>query len=454
MLTGDVTTGSIRDPQGSPIPANLGSTYQETTAGDTRYNAIFGEFKNIYGMQNVPHGGGSIFASLIHWGQEQPDAAMNHNVYTAPQNRLERFKWLVGVENRLDREVMQTYRERIVLLENTESTSIIQLKNKMVAFWHCDSQVKDYSQFKFEAQARARNNIIGRIFFACVGFVFRRFYNPAQVIQTARTLEDRSRNTFATLGGFTLNGKEYKVVAFHLLVDENCSKESRVIRSENERRFGSLSYGKTDIGIYEKQQYPNLSSFGHHGRHHNFCVNLVRNRVGEGLDYWSSKSSEESMEQHAVSNVERHLEIGSMLEYRDRTRDVHGSDRLLDQKLTQIMIEMAKQNKNIEDITVTSCHDDLPVLVAGGFDSNDWESVMEEVDDFRSQEGNKLFPPYKDYRSVSTQYPLENYAKNIVSYSRGAHESWSDIISREPILKPEAAILPEYWARKPNIVEE
>jgi hypothetical protein len=77
---------------------------------------------------------------------------------------------------------------------------------------------------------------------------------------------------------------------------------------------------------------------------------------------------------------------------------------------------------------------------------------MEKLNEFRSKEGNKLFPPIKDYRSALTSFKTENFAKENVHFSRTA-ETWSEIIRREPILKPNAAILPEYWARKPNIVD-
>jgi hypothetical protein len=105
-------------------------------------------------------------------------------------------------------------------------------------------------------------------------------------------------------------------------------------------------------------------------------------------------------------------------------------------------------------LKVESNHDELPVLTAGGFKNGDAAHVMEELDKFRAEADNKLFPPYKDYGGVSTQFKTKDFTEKNVFYSRGAPESWSDIVQREPILNRDAAVLPEYWVREPNIFEE
>lgn len=391
----------------------------------------------------------TIFRPLLHYAKNQPNAAVNHNIYKAPNNCLERWKWIVGVENSLDREVQKNYDSQISLLENSHATSVIQLKNQMMAFWHTDRQIKDYKQFKSDEKTRATSGIIGKIFFACVGFLFKRFYNPS-LLNVGKNLEIRSQQTFAKIGGFNLNNKDYDVVAFHILADENSVIPSDYYHDDTHRKFHSESSGRTTVGIFEKQQPHSLGSLRRYGPNQNFSALIGREEAD------SSEISSEEVYNHgqkAVLNSKRHLIVDNGLGYRGRTIKEEGSDRLLDQKLTQIMVEMSMQNKKIISIRVDSNRDDLPVLTAGGFKSLCADEVMKELKKFRSKEGNKLFPPNRNYSGVGTRFLMKDFTENNVSYSRDGVDSWSNIIQREPILEPEAAILPEYWARKPNIVE-
>jgi hypothetical protein len=186
----------------------------------------------------------------------------------------------------------------------------------------------------------------------------------------------------------------------------------------------------------------------------------------------------------SVSNKKRSLVISS-LNYRDgvsTSSSPHGSDRELDQKLTQIMVEIAMQNERISQVEATSTHDYLPVLTAGGLISQEHVvDILNEIDTFRSNPENKLFPPYADYGRASVYFYPGDYNREIVFYAKKLTsegttgldseentnasrinpdfphlkpESWNEIIERAPILNPGAAILPEYWERKPNIVDE
>jgi hypothetical protein len=298
-------------------------------------------------------------------------------------------------------------------------------------------------------------------------------------------LEEISESSFAKIGHFTLNGMEYDVVACH-----PCGCRSRygmLLPSEEKRTFPSRTYGNTYVGIFKKQTGYSLEAMGHNGSHHNFQVSL--GRIKPGSSYYDP-TREETFGSPPVSNKNRILYIGSNLEYRDgrvgRTDTPQGSDRELDQKLTQITVEMAMQNKDISGVSIDSQHDDLPVLLAGGFTSP-WrdEAIATEINTFRSAPENKLFPPYRDYRIASACFGLENYDHKLVYYAKQSlknanegldseentsassssssfdpdlphlkFESWQEIIERAPILNPGAAVLPEYWEKKPNIVDE
>lgn len=420
---------------------------------DKSYQLLRNKFQETFGETNtIQQPDKKIMARLLCCA-EQPNAAVNHNVYTTPGSYLERWKWIVGVENSLDKEVQENYNNNISLLEKTQATSIIQLKNQMKGFWHSDRQIKDYAKFKSDEKARATSGLISKLFFACLAVIFKHYYNPS-ILNIGKKLETRSRETFAQIGNFTLNSIDYNVVAFHVFADENSADRYRTYHDDTHRKFDSMFYGKTLIGIFEKQKPHSLEALGHHGPYQNFGVRLGREKLANrwGVDI----STEDNMGfgKDAVLDSRRHLIIGSGLEFRDRTQDVQGSDRLLDQKLTQIMVEMTMQNKKIISLRVESNHDDLTVLTAGGFTCDRTHRTLEELTNFRSEEGNKLFPPYRDYGSHSTMFVKDTSKVKNVHYSKGAPEAWSDIIQREPILKSNSAILPEYWARKPNIIDE
>lgn len=391
-----------------------------------------------------------IIARLLHCAEKQPDPAVNHNIYKAPSNFLERWKWLVGVKNSLDEEIIGNYNKSIAALENTQPTSIIQLKHQMQAFWHSDRQIKDYAQFAAQEieKAQATSGLINKIFFMCVEFLFKKIYRkPSSQFNSFKSLEVRSRETFAKIGAFNLNSKDYDVVAFHLLADERSNDKYTLYRHS---KFESLSNADTYIGILEKDR-PNSSFSSSHNQ--NFAVKI--GRKSHKTDNIFSES--DSAQMTPVLGNRRFLMVRG-LQYCDITYDAQGSDRLLDQKLTQIMVEMTMQNKEIIHLQVDSMANDFPVLAAGGFINHDprlVKGMLDVLTQHRSVEGNKLFRPFWHFGIDKTVFFRPNsLTKKNVHYSREAPESWSDIIQRGPILQPNAGILPEYWVKKPNIVAD
>lgn len=427
----------------SHVNKNLLSSSEKSL--EEQYKKAFGEIKKSHESDK------KILASVLSCAEKQPDASVNHNTYKSPSSRLERWKWIVGVENSLDKEVQKNYNKKISLLENSQATSVVQLKNQLQSFWHADRQMKDYAKFKLDEKNRAAGHLVNRIFFACIGFLFKLYYKPS-ILSIGQKLESRSRETFAKIGGFNLNSKEYDVVAFHPLADERSKNSVNRYNNDTHRMFNSLSFGKTYIGFFERQQHPSLEAL--EARHnHNFQVSIGRKVATEPRITSESNISHGEL---AVLKNKRHLIVGKDLNYRDSTQEVQGSDRLLDQKLTQVMIEMTMQNKNITSLQVESNGNELPVLVAAGFesDSGSVERVMKEITAFRVNLSNKLFPSAKNYGSVSTEFKPQDFTKPSIYYERGVTpQAWSDVIQREAILKPESGILPEYWARKPRMID-
>ena len=404
-----------------------------------QYEKHFGQIGD-----NILNPDKKIFARLLKYAETQPDVLAKHKIYDSPNSRLEKLKWLVGVENKLDKEIQETYNASIHLLERTQATSILQLKNQLQGFWRLDSKIKDYKHFKSEKIAIVKGSLINKFFLFCVEVIFKLYYNPS-VIATRKKLISRSEEIFAKIGCFNHSNKQYDVVAFHIVRDDN--QKANLVR-----KFKSIYDGETWIAIFEKDQpKPCLSDWLEKVLHFNILI-------GRKAALNNEICSESSGNLVPVLKNNRHLKIHPPHRYIIEAMNDHGSDRVLAQKLTQIMIEMVMQNKEIISLKIDSR--EFIVLLAGGFktkknnpiDPTDQEEFQKLVA-FRSVEGNKLFPPYKIGAHRQMSFEAKNLANRDVYYSRRGPESWSDIIQREPILTPNSAVLPEYWSTKPYIVE-
>lgn len=404
----------------------------------------------------------SIMRRLMGFGDHQPEAGRNYNVYSAPTDPAERSNWLQGFENNLDAKVQRTYDRAVELLTNTQAVSIIQLKNQHKALWHLNRQLMDYNAFKVREQTAARELQAAQPF-ATLTAVARSvvsFFAPAPIPATdpviRTSLEGFSSTKYAEIGGFKLSngaGEEaYTVVAFHQMQD----RSNPGLRAAT-REFSSTSYGKTIIGIFRRGVQPHIHQLGHQGLNHNFNVIMTRARVEDGAVYYFT-SDETSLDHGTVlvDDMQRNLHIDP--EYRDgRSQHPRGVNRRIDQKLTQIMIELLQQNRGVIRAEVSAGHDDLPVLLAGAF-SNRYmrydpsrRARLHELRDFREDLSNNLFPPYQDYSGSSEVIYAEDLARPLVHLERGEGKSWDEIIEGSRILNPNSAVLPPFWSVAPRL---
>jgi hypothetical protein len=387
------------------------------------------------------------------------------NVFSIPQSRIERWKWIAGIKNSLDQRVEKQYLQKISLLENTGPTSIIQLKNHQVAYWHCDRQILDYQEFKKGEQARATKGLLNRIFFACVKLFLRFPCGLSDVITPTKSLFFRSRDLYVNMGSFKLGDNSYHVLANHcsdtsLSLSQKKQIELRASELGLDYKslkktvlgFNSAQYGKTSISIYarngESLVIPPIR------QKHNFFIDIGRNAVSEATRSCSRIRIEESLGNEPLLNDRRWLSADFSTPYAGR--EPEGSNRKLDRKLTQVLIEMAMQNWGIIGVTLYPNCRDVPLLVAGGFDLGEEVNgrTNADIDRFRSNPTNNLFPPVaEEYKTRQTHILNEDYNEPNVRFKREGSESWAEIIKREPILIPNSGILPEFWAKAPNIFE-
>lgn len=424
-----------------------------------QFTRTFGKIKTDPNQQPViPLPESRVITRLLYF-TSQPDITKNHNIYRLPSGLLERWKWLVEVENRLDKTAQENYDRNISLLENTQATSIIQLQNQLKAFWHADRQLKDYNRFRTQEIAKATNSLIRKIFFALVKFVFSLFCHSSS-ISLGEALIRRSCETYATIGGFTLNNKDYEVVAFHIHSDE-ATLYNTVYKDLTHLHFNTINHYFTDIGIFEKDE-PRNKSFLQSLTTRQFKVSLGReisnmpesrvpfgnsdnSNVNKGIFLGAvphnellflhasildeitaiKKESPHLFKCRISSEVSKRAGIDKVLKNKRHILYCKNSfasllnpeeNLIFDPKITQIMIEITMQNHAIISLREDSCE-------------------------------------FMNFNSRRIKFKTENFTEENVPSSNGTFESWSDIIQREPILRPGAGVLPEYWVTKPNIVD-
>lgn len=355
-------------------------------------------YKRVFGEINEKEFNEKIFATLLSCTKKRPNngSVKYNNVYKVPSGYLEKWKWTRGFKNNLDKEVQENYDEAIRLLKNTRAISILHLINQRNCFWHIDRQIKDYEEFRSKEKAQAK-----------------KFYYNSVSLPIGKKVDVSCIEIFVKIGEFNLKDRVYNVVAFY--------------------PFGINQYflGRTCIRIVKKGDPCSIASFKNSDPH--FSIGM-RKKIEDSLEDSSKIFAEK-----------RHLEYE--IGYQGGVRDNQGSDRILDQKLTQIMIELLIQNKGMNFLRVNTTYDDLPVLIASGFQSDKgvFKRIMEELQEFRAIEGNKLFPPSRNYGHNSTAFFTRDLNRKNVFYE-GVPKSWLEIIEKEPILNPNTAIIPEYLA--------
>jgi len=190
---------------------------------------------------------------LIQWAKLQPNTAIKHNIYSVPKDRWQRWKWLAGIENGLDKRVQKNYDEMMRALEQSQPKTIMQLKRKLTAFWHVDRQLSDFKRFRRQEKKRDPGNWIDKVavkFFKFLrGSIFRK-----SMIKTRSNLEERSKETCAIIGKFTHGEQVYEIRATHGFGDKASPSERLNYDDETHATFYSLDAGWTKITIHEQNQ--------------------------------------------------------------------------------------------------------------------------------------------------------------------------------------------------------
>ncbi|NGX43280.1 MAG: hypothetical protein K940chlam7_01575 [Chlamydiae bacterium] len=156
------------------------------------------------------------------------------------------------------------------------------------------------------------------------------------------------------------------------------------------------------------------------------------------------------------------------VEYQESSTDPAGADRLLDQKLTQIAVEIFKRQEDIPTLVATAHGDGAYVLASacftiplrgnGSANNRRFErrggtlkipipNLRGKIANHRNKKGNKLYPPRsRDQGPENLEMLFYKYklSDSKVGFTRDKLESWDDIINANPILTGKGPILPHY----------
>lgn len=298
--------------------------------------------------------------------------------------------------------VQETYDRRIALLENTTPTSILQLKALELGFYWTDLALTDYQNNK-DIQKK-------------------------EVTAHGKPLHERCMSLFATIGGFRIQEKIYQVVAHHIY---------RNVHGLESKNFGSLT-----ILIVERSTLPCFQC-------PNFKVLISRQSAATTKIYENESHYRPGQ---YVNNIRIIEVIGGLEFHYDHVSDSNGSDRLVDQKLIQIAIEVCLQNNNIKELRIPFYDPDRPLFTAAGFIDT---RSQDKLRSFRKDPRHKAFPPSSNERGfVKGAWILRgDLCEKNVMRSGDKLGSWEEVIAQEPILNPGAGVLPEFWAFRPNMTK-
>lgn len=397
-----------------------------------------------------------------------------YSKYEPSKSWVERMIELAGGETELDRKIYGAYTRKIKLLQRCTPRSMVEFKHQMQAFFHENAKLNEYKRFKKTPKNCGLVNIISFFFFKylyiycfevndltlqtskttsseCIQIGRYRFKPSIPPVQVS--IEDLSKRRIP-IGHFKIDDVDYEVSAGHTFSVDEFYKP----RKNYSKR--SLN-GSIDTDIYFKGKGNPLRccmKFRFERNHH-----LIQDDEKTNLQEWNWFCERQAdwgrkMHQPTYKYLICRFESVFGTLYSEKSSSDQGTDRRLDQKIVQIAIELMIQNKKSILGIVAQVHNSnaLMMLTAAGFKHNQSEEYTKRIQDFRATDtAGKLFPPYDEISRanyICSQFTAKDVDKKPVPLSKNS-ETLSDIIERDPVLYPRAALIPKYWIYKPNIDE-
>lgn len=382
---------------------NRCSRQQFTTNLKSSYERTFGKLNDDMPLDNQ-----AILHLLTSTEEERNVEMKNH--FSKGSTRFERLKWLLGLENEIDKKIINLCRDQVTLLNNTLPTSIMHVRNQSLAFWLLTHKIKQYREWKTSernAQVEGRIRTIKVIFYVFLKVLLMIFYKPT------RPLSLPEINTpVAKIGDFKIKRTNYHVFARKRISNDKCGNRVQV---------GILKEGEPyhDLNRDPFLFAPNFTMMiGRRSKPDIKTTEIPDHIVKE--NFYNLQPPAYNKRHLIVEHDELFFEPTVWFPNGDY------SERVLDQKLIQIMIEIVRQTQDILSLEVFKGDHDYLMLHAGGFNTFQGEN-----------------PRFGSHSYFKTKY---------LPYSFAGSESWEEIIQQEPILYPGAGVIPEYWSRKPQII--
>lgn len=403
------------------------------------YTRTFGSLKKPISLKAEHQG---VLKRLFEVSLQCPNPQKDHNLYEEPSTFLERWKWRLGFDNVVDKQVNEEYETALSLLENSAPASIMHLRNRAYAFWHLDRTVHDYQR----AKETVFSSLFSRVILRIIRFVCSAFFYPSSL---SLKLPLAQRQEVIQVGEFTCEQEAYKVLALHPFADQrSLVNDGLGGKCFSKAPFSSESYGGTCIYVAKK-----LEDIAN--RHPHFQVMLgwesLSDSASPGRGGYGCYIEKCSREFPNSPNAKKYL-VCLEPRFPNAIRHKDGCDRLFAQKLTQLIVEIGMQNSGIHAIKTQVIGDNLPVLAAAGFKSSQAESVLRKIQEFRKTHQG-LFPSEEtSYKSDMAEFEILQYDHLNVHFERNGVLSWKKIIEQGPVLRADSCALPDYFAKPPQFL--
>jgi len=277
------------------------------------------------------------------------------NLVKVPTDPSEKKKWLVKAENLVDREIQSEYCGALKSLNKIEIVTPWQNRTLLSVVCSCNDQMNSYENFR-----RCEVGKTPR---------FKHKFPRMKMMSSSDTCAsiDRLVDTAVQIGTCEFNDKQFNVLLFHRL----CNGKVR-----------------TYITISEIDKKPNFEN----SRHAYFRMEDLTDP-----DYL------QITELHTTCDCQDHDDVGS--------------DRLDDQIIIEIALEIARKKNLGVKVDNKRAHNYLPVLVNAGFTplsfdaaTKSWPNkeraleVRKQLEEFRAVTGNPQFPPCtQEYNLLGTE---------------------------------------------------
>lgn len=373
-------------------------------------------------------------------------------------SRWDHVKWLCQVENSVSvshSNALSAIDKQIERVQKIRPENYFHLSHLFQRF--STLQVKRHiflTEQKYQqtlhAQQTASLGFVMRLFISCMKCLMscpgvRYFYPPVNVASNApqqkvfQILDDFLQTTYVTAGHFKIS-------------EESPTDSTKPLQKNYEVRiYGRLKdsaiLNHLDFFIVPTDAPPKIT-LNKKSPYQSFTVSLPTSKKTHQEE---GKDGENSGEEHSIKVL-----CIKELFFKERPKgSLSKGGRPLDEKLTQVMVEILIQNRWLNHVMVVETyHADAIVLVAGGFNRPDGDT--KESNSADSQLLTSFLAARFKERNVSYYPAFENYGlhpmflahhaleqKNVY-YGRFDPRSWNDIRETDPILHETGGMLPRY----------